>query len=244
MTAAPAFIQAALNGARRPESAPRVPVSAADLARSAAEAVAAGAQAIHLHVRDARGAESLIADDVAGTVRALRAAVPQTPIGVSTGAWIVPNTGKRHQLIEEWTTYPDYASVNFDEPGSELLARFLLSRNIGIEAGVANTVAAARLAMSGLAPDCLRILLEPQTQDLNAALEIVRDVELVLDGARVNPPRLLHGIDRTAWPLIGEAARRRYQTRVGFEDTVLLPDGSPAEGNAALVTAARRIYDA
>lgn len=239
-----ALLQAALNGARSRRDHPAIPWSSADLAHSAADAVEAGAAAIHVHVRDERGVESLDATDIARTVRALREAVPRVPIGVSTGAWIVPNTERRHHLVACWTELPDYASVNFDEPGSELLATLLLERGIGIEAGVANTVAATRLARSGLAPRCLRILLEPQSQDLETALRIVRDVEVVLDDAHITLPLLLHGIDRTAWPMIGEAARRRCQTRIGFEDTVALPDGAPAPSNAALVAAARRIFNA
>ena len=238
------MLQAALNGARRREDYPAIPWSAADIARSAAEAVAAGASGVHVHVRDDRGVESLEPVDVARTVRALRAAVPGVPIGVSTGAWIVPNTERRHQLVACWTELPDYASVNFDEPGSELLAQLLLERDIGVEAGAANTIAATRLARSGLAPRCLRILLEPMVSDLEAALRLVRDVEAILDAAAITIPRLLHGIDGTAWPMIGEAARRRYQTRIGFEDTVTLPDGAAASSNADLVTAARRIIDA
>ena len=82
------------------------------------------------------------------------------------------------------------------------------------------------------------------TQEFAAALDVVTDVEVVLDQARIATPRLLHGIDRTAWPMIGEAARRGLQTRIGFEDTVLLPDGGAAPSNAALVTAARHVSDA
>jgi uncharacterized protein (DUF849 family) len=37
------------------------------------------------------------------------------------------------------------------------------------------------------------------------------------------------------------AARRRYETRTGFEDTLRLPDGSLAASNADLVRAARAI---
>jgi len=244
LSGGPALLQAALNGARRRDDYPAIPWTPEDLARSAADAVVAGAAAIHVHVRDERGGESLEPQDLARTVGAVRTAVPRVPVGVSTGAWIVPNTERRHHLVECWTELPDYASVNFDEPGSELLATLLLRREVGIEAGVANTTAATRFARSGLAPRCLRILLEPMTQDLAAALDVVRDVEAVLDEARIAIPRLLHGIDRTAWPMIGEAARRGLQTRIGFEDTVLLPDGAPAPSNAALVTAARRVYDA
>jgi uncharacterized protein (DUF849 family) len=42
------------------------------------------------------------------------------------------------------------------------------------------------------------------------------------------------------WPLIDEAAARGYDIRVGFEDTLALPDGSLAVSNAVLVAEARR----
>jgi uncharacterized protein (DUF849 family) len=40
------------------------------------------------------------------------------------------------------------------------------------------------------------------------------------------------------WPLVQDAFRRGHDTRVGFEDSVLLPDGTIAESNAQLVHAA------
>jgi uncharacterized protein (DUF849 family) len=49
---------------------------------------------------------------------------------------------------------------------------------------------------------------------------------------------LLHGEGASCWPLVDLAARRGLATRVGLEDTLVLPDGSPAPGNAALVRAA------
>ena len=65
-------------------------------------------------------------------------------------------------------------------------------------------------------------------------------VEKVLNGTRVKLRRLLHGTDGTAWPLIDAAAARGYDTRVGFEDTLALPDGARAPSNAALVAEACR----
>jgi uncharacterized protein (DUF849 family) len=40
------------------------------------------------------------------------------------------------------------------------------------------------------------------------------------------------------WPLVEDAFRRGHDTRVGFEDSVLLPDGTRAASNAQLVEAA------
>jgi len=236
------LLQAALNGTRRREEHPAVPTSPAELADAAAQSVKAGARAIHVHVRDAHGIESVAPDDVARCIEALRAAIPGTPVGVSTGAWIMPEPELRHRTVSAWTVQPDYASINFHESGAEQLATLLLSRGTGIEVGLPETVAAERLARSRLAPRCLRVLIEPQAQELDAALRAVEEIEAVLDTAGIVLPRLLHGLDRTAWPLIDTAAARGYDTRIGFEDTLTLPDGSPAESNAALVTAARRSF--
>lgn len=238
-----ALLQAALNGARRREEHPALPLSSPDLADAAAKAVAAGAVSIHFHVRDTRGLESLAAEDMTRALSAMRTTIPGIPIGVSTGAWILPHTEQRHQTVAAWSTVPDFASVNFDEPGAELLASLLLSKGIGIEAGVANVTAADRLVRSGLAPRCLRALVEPQAQELATALETIRDIEATLTKAGVTLPWLLHGVDRTAWPLIAEAATRGHGTRVGFEDTLTLPDGAMAESNAVLVQEARRVFE-
>jgi uncharacterized protein (DUF849 family) len=238
----PRILQAALNGARRCEEHPALPTSSPELADAAVQCVAAGAVAIHVHVRDGRGSESLAPDDVARALGALRAAIPGVPVGVSTGAWIMPDTELRHRTVSAWTVLPDYASVNFDEPGADRLATLLLSRGTGIEAGLSKPVAAERLVRSGLASRCLRVLIEPQAQQLDVALATTAEIETLLDAAAIHLPRLLHGIDRTAWPLITEAAARGYDTRIGFEDTLTLPDGSLAASNAVLVATARRTF--
>ena len=238
------LIQAAINGARSPVAHAALPVTPAEQAAAAVESVAAGAGAIHLHVRGADGRESLAAGDVARALQAIRAAAPGVPVGVSTGAWIIPDPDLRFATVAAWTVLPDYASVNFHEEGATALAGLLLSRGVAIEAGLASPRAAELFAASGLAERCLRVLLEPQERDSRAALETVAGVETVLDHAGVTVKRLLHGTDGTTWPLIDEAAARGYDTRVGLEDTLTLPDGVRAPGNAALVAeACRRVVE-
>lgn len=241
MNRPPAVLQVALNGSRRRDEHPALPVTSWELATAAAEAVAAGAGAVHFHVRDSLGAESIAAADVSRAVMALRPAVPGIPIGVSTAAWIVPDTDKRYHLVAEWRDLPDYASVNFHEKGAEPLAELLLSRDIGVEAGVATADATERFASSALAARCLRVLMEPQEQDLATALRTVTAIEAVLARAGLSLPCILHGVDHTAWSMIPEATARGYGTRIGFEDTLTLPDGSMAASNGVLVAQARRI---
>jgi hypothetical protein len=68
---------------------------------------------------------------------------------------------------------------------------------------------------------------------------MVGEIHEILDRAGLRAPRLQHGDGALTWILIEDAGRRRLDTRVGLEDTVYLPDGSRAPGNAALVWAAR-----
>ncbi|MEU3033051.1 3-keto-5-aminohexanoate cleavage protein [Streptomyces griseoaurantiacus] len=54
-------------------------------------------------------------------------------------------------------------------------------------------------------------------------------------------PVLLHGEEDTAWTVLETAAELGLDARIGIEDSLTLPNGAPAEGNAPLVTAARQI---
>lgn len=234
------LIQAALNGARTRDENPAVPVLPAELAASARDAVAAGAHELHFHVRAPDGRESVAPADVAAAVRAVRAAVPGIRFGVSTGLWILPDAAKRHIAVAGWNVLPDYASVNFKEEGAVELAKLILGRGMGVEAGFTDLRGIEIFLDSGLAPRCLRILLEPQEPDFEAALQTVASIEAALDRSGIKIPRLLHGFNQTAWAMIEAAASRGYDTRVGFEDILTLPNGAPAPSNAALISEARR----
>jgi uncharacterized protein (DUF849 family) len=233
-------IKAALNGGRTRAEHPAIPITPEELAISARESVAAGAQAIHFHVRGPDGRESLDADDVARALGAVRTAIPGTPVGVSTGAWILKNATLRHATISQWKVLPDFASVNFKEDGAVPLAELLLSRGIGVEAGLSDTVGTEIFLKSGLAPRCLRLLIEPFERSTVQALKTLAAIASLLDKLRVKPPCLFHGLNETAWALIDEAAARSYDTRVGFEDILTLPNGARAPGNGALISEAAR----
>ncbi len=234
----PPLLKAAINGGRAKGSHPALPTTPDECARDAAAVVRAGAGAIHVHVRNETGEQSIEPDDVAKVVEAMRAAAPGTPIGVSTMLGIVGDARTRHDLVARWSVLPDFASVNFDEEGSVGLAMLLISRGVGVEAGLPDAASTRACVMSGLARQCLRIMMEPRQQSFDDAVRNVNEMEAVLDGAGIDRPRLLHGFRDMSWPLIDEAARRGHQTRAGLEDTFELPDGSRADGNAAIVAEA------
>lgn len=236
-----AFIKVCVNGGRSRADAPAVPEQPNDVAMSAAEATDAGAAAVHVHVRNLEGAQSLDTADVDATVRVLRHMV-ERPIGVTTGAWISEGRQRLDQ-VRSWTELPDFASVNFHEEGCEELAELLLERGIGVEAGLWTADAARRLIASGLADRCVRHLIEPMDQQIDEARTTATAIEAALDEGGTSAPRLLHGNRDTTWPLLIDAVKAGHQTRIGFEDTLVLPDGSAAASNRDLVAVAIRLAE-
>lgn len=235
------IVQACLNGARAPGFHPRLPITAEAIAGDAAEAVAAGAAELHIHVRGPAGGESLEPDAVDATLAAMRQRLPGTLIGISTGAWIENDDDRRLGLIARWRELPDYASVNLGEIGAPAVIEALHRRGVGIEAGLAVAADAERLIRVGLGGLSLRILIEIDQQQLGEAMAEADAVLAVLARAGLRKPILLHGSDATVWPFVERAAREGFSTRVGLEDGQALPNGETTPDNAALVAVAVEI---
>jgi uncharacterized protein (DUF849 family) len=229
------YVKACINGVRTPDEHPNLPVSPEQLAAEALAAHQAGAKAVHMHPKTPDGVDSLEPAVVDAAVAAVRRAVPGLPLGVTTGYWALPDAEARLGAVEGWTVLPDFASVNWHEPGAEELAGLLLAKGIGVEAGIFNTGAAASWVGSDIATHCMRVMVELQGDgDIATADDLLAQVMTAGSPA----PVLLHGSDESCWPLLEHAGRRGVQTRIGLEDTVRLPDGSSPSGNADLVSAA------
>jgi uncharacterized protein (DUF849 family) len=229
------MLKVALNGTREMGSHPALPVTAEDLARTAAACVAVGAAAIHMHPRDGSGRESLdatVIDAAAGQVRA----VVSVPVGVSTGAWIEPDPSRRVAAVARWNE-PDMGSVNLSEDGAKPVMEALLARGIGVEAGIWSVEDAYRLADTGLQNSLVRILVEIIDPAGDPEAE-ARAIDEALDQIGVTAPRLHHGEGDSTWPVLRQATRLGRDARIGLEDTLTLPDGSLAPSNEALVKAA------
>jgi uncharacterized protein (DUF849 family) len=234
------LIKACLNGSRRAEDHEALPLSPNALADDALECRVAGAGAIHIHPRGAGGDETLQPDACAAAIEAIRDLCPGLPVGLTTGLWIAGDSARRLRLVDRWTILPDFCSVNFSEHGTDELCALLLGKGIGVEAGLSSVADARAFVDSDFVEQCLRVLVEvePGANDpVRAAAVIGR----VLEGSGIYLPRVQHGHDAAAWPVLEDALARGYDVRIGLEDTLLLPDGSPARGNADLVTAAARI---
>ncbi|MFF0746288.1 3-keto-5-aminohexanoate cleavage protein [Streptomyces sp. NPDC004111] len=243
------LIQVCLNGQRGPGDGAAVPVSPDAMAEAAAAAVAAGAGEVHVHPKTPCGDDTLSPRALAATLTAIRDAV-DVPVGVTTGAWTEPEPHRRVERIESWTVLPDHASVNWHEPGAEEVAHALLARGVEIESGLwSGTDGVKKFLCSPLADRSLRVLVEVTDPDpltaedsaLQFLAELARCGGVGAKGDVRGAPMLLHGEGGGAWPVLALARRLGLATRIGLEDTLLLPDGAPAASNAQLVAAARKI---
>lgn len=235
------MLQACLNGGRSKQFNAAVPCTADELARDADSVVRLGAAELHVHPRDRAGSESLHPDDIAAALQAIRASVPGTPVGVSTGWWIPPGGRARHQHIRDWRVLPDYVSVNLIEEDAPEIIALVRDKGIGVEAGLWSVRDARRFVDCAGARQCLRVLIEINEQDAAAGLQVAKDIFGILDGADIRLPRLLHGADATMWPLYRAALAWGLDARIGLEDGGFLPAGEQAGGNAALIDAAQAL---
>ena len=234
------LLQACLNGARDPDEHPALPVTPAQLAADALAVRRVGAGALHVHVKNPAGRDTLDREPTRQALVAIRDAVPTMPVGLTTAAWTVADPAERVRAVSGWTgaACPDFASVNWHEEGADEVAAVLLDRGIGIEAGVWNSEGLAAWSRSPWRDTCLRVLVE-LPDGLTAAGTAAAADELVAGVRRVLPDAaiLLHGEGSSAWPALRHARALGVDGRIGLEDTLDLPDGTRAPGNAALVAA-------
>src|SRR5205814_10254987 len=110
-------VKACLNGGRTREEHAAVPQSPAELAADALAVRRAGAVAVHVHPRDARGAQTLRARECDAAVAAIRKAVPGLPGGLATAEARHPDPFARAAAVAAWRERPDFVSVNLSELG-------------------------------------------------------------------------------------------------------------------------------
>ena len=234
------FVQAALNGNRDHPAVPRFPE---ELATDARSAVAAGARSLHLHPYDEHGRETLAATPCAAALRAVRAACPGVPISLTTAARVEPDPEKRQVLIAAWTDLPDLVSANMGEAGILELCDLLLARGVGIEAGLLSLDDARIFVESGIAPRCVRALVEPLNADPDEAVALAAAIEQALAAGGVQIEQVHHGDGIASWAVNRCAVACGHSIRTGLEDTPVLPDGRMASGNGELVAAAVRLLE-
>lgn len=224
------MVKACLNGGRTRDEHAAVPQSPDELAADTVAVRRAGAFAVHVHPRDASGAQTLRARACDAAVAAIRKVAPGFPVGLSTAEAIDPDPFARAAAVGAWRERPDFVSVNLSELGSMGIVRAALRAGIAVEAGLATPADAEQLASSPFSHQVLRALVEVDgsAEDARAISELVPEAI----------PQLWHGCGQRTWEVLRAGAAAGHDVRVGLEDVLTLPDGRCAADNAELVAAA------
>jgi uncharacterized protein (DUF849 family) len=183
------MLQACLNGARTRDEHPAVPRTPVELAADGRATVAAGARVLHFHLYDDAGRETFDAEVTAAALLAVREACPGIPISLSTSELIEPHP-RRLQSIATWKELPELITANQGEAGIEELCRLLMSRGVGIEAGLLELSDAHRFVERDLARTSTRVLVEPLDRDPEAAVAHAARIGEVVAAAGVRLPQV------------------------------------------------------
>ncbi|MDP2173371.1 MAG: 3-keto-5-aminohexanoate cleavage protein [Candidatus Cloacimonadaceae bacterium] len=252
----PLILTAAITGAEtKREDQPNLPVTPKEQAREAVACFEAGARVIHLHVREDDGSPTQRLERFGESIEAIRAAVPEMIIQISTGGAVGEPFERR---LAPLSLKPDMGTLNAG------------TLNFGDEIFINHPLDIIRLAEAfkqyGVIPEVE--VYESGMIDIVAKLvnkEIITHsplhVQFVLGvpgGMSGKPKNLIYMIEHLAeeiptatWAVAG-IGRWHLPTamvalvagghiRMGFEDNIFYHKGLIAESNAQLVSRIARI---
>jgi uncharacterized protein (DUF849 family) len=232
----PVLIEAALNG---PTGRP-APWAADDAAQEGRRAVEAGAGLVHVHARTPDGAETSDPEWYRRFLVRFAELCPGVPVSITSKA-----SPRLLEHVEAWSPTPAVCSVNYGstvDPWKELL-EILERRGVPIEAGAAD--AAMIDAVCAAEHPAKHLVLLVETYDGSRVTAADRYLALRMHAGRAGfaAPIIAHGRGDATWGIVGAALAAGDHVRVGFEDSLTLPDGTAAASNGELVAAAVRIAE-
>ncbi|NRG19562.1 3-keto-5-aminohexanoate cleavage protein [Rhizobiales bacterium] len=243
------ILMSAPNGARKmPSDHPALPITASDIARTAAEVCEAGASMIHVHVRDKAGAHLLDAAAYSQVTQAIRREVgDRLVVQITTEAVGRYTAAEQIKLVREVRAEAVSLAVREIIPDEEheaeaaALFNWMLASHVAPQFIVYDANDLRRfhaLRDKGVIPFEEAFLLFVLGRYSQAGTASARDL---VDFLQVAQERdiwsvcAFRDLEHKATVL---AAILGGHARVGFENNTLLPDGTTAENNAALVRSA------
>ncbi|PKN75598.1 MAG: 3-keto-5-aminohexanoate cleavage protein [Candidatus Cloacimonetes bacterium HGW-Cloacimonetes-2] len=254
----PLIITAAITGAETTRnSQPNLPITPEEQARAAKECFEAGARVVHLHVRNDDGSPTQNIDRFRESIEAIRQAVPEMIVQISTGGAVGEAFEKR---LAPLSLKPDMGTLNagtlnfgddiFINHPNDIIRLAESFKQYGVvpevevyESGMIDVV--ARLVNKGI------ITHEP------LHMQFVLGVPGGMNGSPKNlmymAAHLKELIPTATWAVAGigrwhipasmVALVTDGHIRVGFEDNIFYHKGIVADSNAQLVARIARIAD-
>ncbi|CUH76298.1 3-keto-5-aminohexanoate cleavage enzyme [Tritonibacter multivorans] len=238
------FVMVAPNGARRTKADhPALPMTLSEIVETARSCHAAGAQALHLHVRNDDGSHSLDAGRYREALAELAEAVPQMKVQITTEAAGIFDVSAQVQCLTE--VAPRWASVSVRE----------VARDVELAPSLYAACAEMACEVQHILYDVDDIKLLQQWQQRGIVRPGQDSVLFVLgrySAGQVSSPADLRpfraslpgvanwmvcafGPDEHA--CLAAAAQEGGALRVGFENSLTAEDGNPHADNAASVAA-------
>ncbi|MEM5427804.1 3-keto-5-aminohexanoate cleavage protein [Cupriavidus oxalaticus] len=248
----PLIVTVAPNGAyKQAADHPAVPLTAAALAQEARACLEAGAAMMHMHVRDAQGRHSLDVQAYRDALAAVRQAVGDALlVQVTSEAAGVYKAPAQMAMVRELR--PEAVSVGLREvavpeiPEGELAAFFAwLAREQVMTQVILYDAADVRrwqaLRARGLVPagawSLLYVLGRYSAGQVSSPHDLLPFLQVAAESNDALPWAIC-AFGREENACVTAAAAFGGHVRVGFENNLLLRDGSRAPGNAALVAQA------
>ncbi|SNT11393.1 Uncharacterized conserved protein, DUF849 family [Noviherbaspirillum humi] len=267
------FITCAVTGNLvKPEQTPHLPITPQQIADECLAAEAAGAAAVHIHVRDPQtGKPSMAVEHYREVMERIRAKSPELIINLTTGPGgrFVPSEDDPKVYAPGTSLLPPLERIRHVEMlKPDICSLDLNTMNSGPDV-VINTPKNVRkmaqaMRAAGVKPE-LEIF---DSGDLNLALDLIKDgtldgpglytfvlgvkygfaatPETVMYARNMLPPGAIwsaFGIGRTEFPIVAQAWLMGGHLRVGMEDNIYLEKGVLAKSNAELVQRARQITE-
>nr|WP_067288287.1 3-keto-5-aminohexanoate cleavage protein [Marinobacterium profundum] len=246
----PMIISVAPNGARRSQKDhPALPITPAELARTASECAEQGASLIHLHVRDANGRHSLDVDAYRAALGAVRKAVGDRLVLQVTSE--AAGCYKAHeQMAAIYALQPEAVSISpreiIPDASHESAAAEFLSwlRTTGsfpqfILYSAKELIWFNELIERGIVPfkrpQVLFVLGRYSLDGLSEPADLLPF--LVVNKGKLPWSMCAFGRQEAACAVV--AAGFGGHVRVGFENNLHLPDGTTAPSNGALIQAVK-----
>lgn len=243
----PLIIMCAPNGARKmPSDHPALPITARELARSAADVLDTGASVLHLHVRDNHGGHSLSAALYQDAIKAVRNAVgKKLVVQITTEAVGIYNRQQQMEVVR--TVKPEAVSLALRElcpddnnlSESETFFHWCVHHNIWAQyilyspEEVVRFCALRDRGVFGNQSPSVLFVLGRYSQDLTGNPLELADFIDAWQGEASDWACCCFGKTEQQAMLI--AAQKGGHTRLGFENNLWRPDGSVARDNATLI---------
>ena len=240
-------IMVAPNGARRGKADhAALPVTIAETVATARACHAAGAGALHAHVRDADGAHVLDAGLYAELIAEMAQAVPDMPVQITTEAAGIFTPADQRALLRRIT--PEGVSISLaemladdDRAAARCCYHDLAEAGVAVQHILYDTAQVQRLAdeiAAGTVPqDHLSVLyvLGRYTQGQVSAPEDLLPFLAAAKGAGLAPDWGICAFGQQETACLKSAHGLGGKLRVGFENNLLMADGALAPDNAARV---------